>query len=52
MHIFIIEQLNNNEYLIYYKDKNNVLTVDENTLEIKKEKSKMLEQIFKIITIE
>ena len=52
MHIFIIEQLNNNEYLIYYKDKNNVITINEDKLEIKKEKSKMLEQIFKIITIE
>ena len=52
MHIFIIEQLNNNEYLIFYKDKNNVITINEDKLEIKKEKSKMLEQIFKIITIE
>ena len=40
---------NNNEYLIYYKDKNNVLTANGNYPYIEKEHSDKSNQIFKFI---
>ena len=49
MKIFTYEKINKNEYIIYYKNKNNVLTKIGIEMIIQKEKSNSNEQIFKII---
>ena len=43
------EKINNNEYLIYYKDKNNVLTVSGNDAVLQKENYNKKNQRFKFI---
>ena len=43
------EKINNNEYLIYYKDKNNVLTVSGNDAILQKENYNKKNQRFKLI---
>ena len=49
MKIFTYEKKNINEYIIYYKNKNNALTKIGIEMIIQKEKSNSNEQIFKII---
>ena len=43
------EKINNNEYLIYYKDKNNVLTVSGNDAILQKENYNQNNQRFNLV---
>jgi hypothetical protein len=43
------EKINNNEYLIYYKDKNNVLTVNGTNAILQKENSNRSNQKFRLV---
>ena len=49
MKIFKFEKLNENDYLIYFNDKNNVLTVNENNAIIQKESNNKSNQTFKLV---
>lgn len=49
MKIFKYEKIKNNEYLIYYYDKNNVLTINNNDAILDEEKSNRKNQIFKLV---
>ena len=49
MKVFKYEKINENEYLIYYNDKNNVLTINNNNAIIDKERTNKSYQIFKLI---
>ena len=49
MKIFKYEKIKNNEYLIYYYDKKNVLTINNNDAILDEEKSDRKNQIFKLI---
>ena len=49
MKIFKFEKLNENDYLIYFNDKNNVLTVNENNAIIQKESNNKSNQAFKLV---
>ena len=49
MKIFKFEKLNENDYLIYSNDKNNVLTVNENNAIIQKESNNKSNQTFKLV---
>ena len=49
MKVFNYEKINENEYLIYYNDKNNVLTINNNNAIIDKERTNKSYQIFKLI---
>ena len=46
---FKFKQISKNEYLIYYNDKNNVLTVKGNEIIIEKENSNIDNQKFKFM---
>ena len=43
------EKINENEYLIYYKDKNNVLTVNGTNAILQKENSNRSNQKFRLV---
>ena len=49
MKVFNYEKINENEYMIYYNDKNNVLTINNNNAIIDKERTNKSYQIFKLI---
>ena len=49
MKIFKFDKINSRDYLIYYKDKNNVLTIKGNNAVIEKENSNKSNQIFNLI---
>ena len=52
MEKFKFEIINNNNYLFYYDNKENILTIDENrNLIIEKEKSDRTNQKFKLIEL-
>ena len=52
MEKFKFEIINNNNYLFYYNNKENILTIDENrNLIIEKEKSDRTNQKFKLIEL-